>query len=143
MKDKRYRPLVDKLFYSLAVTTFLIVFLPTLICGILEPNTLFIMLPIFVFTAYFFVSPLFGYVELRDDVLFIKYGFIMSRSIPYNKIRKIEKERRIISPAIMSIKNALDHVNIKYNTFDLTTVSLKECDSFLEELNKRCDGRLL
>ena len=143
MKDKRYRPLVDKLFYLLAVPTFIIVALPTVICGILAPNTLYIMLPIFVFTAYFFVSPLFGYVELRDYELYIKYGFMMSRTIPYNKIRKIEKERKAISTSFLSIKNALDHVNIRYNTFDTTTVSLKDEEDFLSELNAKCNGRLL
>ena len=143
MKDKRYTPKVDKLFYLLAVPTFIIVALPTVICGILAPNTLYIMLPIFVFTAYFFVSPLFGYVELRDDELYIKYGFMMSRTIPYNKIRKIEKERKAISTSILSIKNALDHINIRYNTFDMTTVSLKDEEDFLSELNAKCNSRLL
>ena len=143
MSIKRYKPLVDKLFYCLSLATLIIVLTPTVVCGILAPSTLLIMLPILIFTAYFFVSPLCGYVELRDDGLYIKYGFIMSRTIPYAKIRRIERERTVISPAILSIKNALDHINIRYNTFDITTVSLKDSESFLRELNERCDGRLL
>ena len=98
MQSKKYTPLVDKLFYLLSLTTLLVVLTPTVVCGILEPSTLFITLPIFIFTAYFFVSPLCGYVELRDGGLYIKYGFIVSRTIPYEKIRRIERERKIISP---------------------------------------------
>ena len=143
MQSKKYTPLVDKLFYLLSLITLLVVLTPTVVCGILEPSTLFITLPIFIFTAYFFVSPLCGYVELRDGGLYIKYGFIVSRTIPYEKIRRIERERKIISPAILSIKNALDHINIRYNAFDITTVSLKDSDAFLCELNERCDGRLM
>lgn len=142
MPTLRYRPKIDRLFYILSTVTFLIVFVPMLVCGILEPSTLFITVPIFLFTAYFLVSPLFGYVELGSDELFIKYGFIMKREIPYAKIRGIERERSIISHSIMSLKNALEHVNIKYNTFDVTTVSLKDEDDFLAELNARCNGRL-
>lgn len=143
MKEHRYKPLTDKLFYLLATFTLLITLTPTVICGILAPTTLFITLPILLFTAYFLLSPLFGYVELREASLYIKYGFIVSREIPYEKIRKIETERKIISPSILSIKNALDHINIKYNTFDLTTVSLKKSDEFIMALNGKCEGRLL
>ncbi len=143
MQEHRYKPLTDKLFYLLATSTLLITLTPTVICGILAPTTLFITLPILLFTAYFLLSPLFGYVELREASLYIKYGFIISREIPYEKIRKIETERKIISPSILSIKNALDHINIKYNTFDLTTVSLKKSDEFIMALNGKCEGRLL
>ena len=143
MQEHRYKPLTDKLFYLLATFTLLITLTPTVICGILAPTTLFITLPILLFTAYFLLSPLFGYVELREASLYIKYGFIISREIPYEKIRKIETERKIISPSILSIKNALDHINIKYNTFDLTTVSLKKSDEFIMALNGKCEGRLL
>ena len=143
MDNKKYKPKVDKLFYLVMIPTMIIVLAPVIICGILVPTTLFITVPILLFTTYFLITTLFGYVELQESSLFIKYGFIMSKEIPYDKIRGVEKERSIISTSTLSIKNALDHVNIKYNTFDLTTVSLKEFDSFLEELNKRCDGRLL
>lgn len=143
MQMKRYKPLVDKLFYLLASITLAIVVLPTVICGISAPKTLFIMLPILLFAVYFLASSLCGYAELRESALFIKYGFIMKREIPYEKIRKVEKERRIISTSTLSIKNALDHVNVKYNSFDVTTLSLKDSDEFLKELNERCSGRLL
>lgn len=81
-------------------------------------------------------------IHMKNKI-FIKYGLIMKREIPYDKIRGIEKERRIISPSIISIKNALDHVNIKFNTFDVTTLSLKDSDEFIRELNNRCDKRLI
>lgn len=62
----------------------------------------------------------------------------MSESIPYNKIRAVEKGRGIANPSMLSLKTALDHLNVKYNALDMTTVSLKDMDTFLKELNERC-----
>ena len=138
MDNKKYKPKVDKLFYLVMIPTMIIVLAPVIICGILVPTTLFITVPILLFTTYFLITTLFGYVELQESSLFIKYGFIMSREIPYDKIRGVEKERSIISTSTLSIKNALDHVNIKYNKFDVTTVSIDDNDDFIIELNKRC-----
>lgn len=138
MDNKKYKPKVDKLFYLVMIPTMIIVLAPVIICGILVPTTLFITVPILLFTTYFLITTLFGYVELQESSLFIKYGFIMSKEIPYDKIRGVEKERSIISTSTLSIKNALDHVNIKYNKFDVTTVSIDDNDDFINELNKRC-----
>ena len=138
MDNKKYKPKVDKLFYLVMIPTMIIVLSPVVICGILVPTTLFITVPILLFTTYFLITTLFGYVELQESSLFIKYGFIMSKEIPYDKIRGVEKERSIISTSTLSIKNALDHVNIKYNKFDVTTVSIDDNDDFIIELNKRC-----
>ena len=141
MENKRYKPKVDKLFYFIMIPTMIIVLSPVIICGILVPTTLFITVPILLFTTYFLITTLFGYAELRESSLFIKYGFFISREIPYDKIRGIEKERSVISTSILSIKNALDHVNIKYNKFDVTTISLDDNDGFIRELNERCDNK--
>ena len=138
MDNKKYKPKVDKLFYLVMIPTMIIVLAPVIICGILVPTTLFITVPILLFTTYFLITTLFGYVELQESSLFIKYGFIMSKEIPYDKIRGVEKERSIISTSTLSIKNALDHVNIKYNKFDVTTLSIDDNDDFINELNKRC-----
>ena len=138
MDNKKYKPKVDKLFYLVMIPTMIIVLAPVIICGILVPTTLFITVPILLLTTYFLITTLFGYVELQESSLFIKYGFIMSKEIPYDKIRGVEKERSIISTSTLSIKNALDHVNIKYNKFDVTTVSIDDNDDFINELNKRC-----
>ena len=138
MENKRYKPKVDKLFYLIMIPTAVVVLAPVIICGILVPTTLFITVPVLLLTTYFLITTLFGYAELRESSLYIKYGFIMSKEIPYDKIRGVEKERSIISTSTLSIKNALDHVNIKYNRFDVTTVSLDDNDDFINELNKRC-----
>ena len=89
------------------------------------------------FVLYFFVSPLFGYVELRENSMLIKYGFILKKEIPYSKIRSVTKARKFYSDSMMSLKNSFDHVNIKYNTFDVTCVSVVDNDSFINELSKR------
>ena len=38
-----------------------------------------------------------------------------------------------------SLKNALEHVNIKYNNFDVVTVSVVGNDEFISELAERAE----
>ena len=38
---------------------------------------------------------------------------------------------------MMSLKNALEHVNIKYNAFDVTTVSVVGNRDLIKEINER------
>ena len=135
--NKRYYPLFDKFYYITAAITFVLVTTPMLICGIHAPGTLFITIPIFLFAMYFFISPLFAYVELGEDELFIKFGLMMTKKIPYSKIRKTEKDRTGISPSVLSIKNAMEHVNIKYNRFDMVSVSVTDNDELIAEIEKR------
>ena len=136
MENKRYKPLVDKLFYIIAIPT--VVFLAAVtVISAFEPLSLLITIPTDVFTLYFLVSPLFGYVELREESLFIKYGFILKREIPYAKIRGTVKERSFIAESMLSLKNSFEHVKIKYNTYDVTTVSVIDNDCFVMELKKR------
>ena len=137
MENKRFKPLIDKLFCYIFIPTSALLLFFTVLLAFSEPKTLFWMVPIDVFVGYFLVSPLFGYVELKDDHVYIKYGFIMKKEIPYGKIRAVIKERKFYSESMMSLKNAFEHVNIKYNSFDVTTVSVVDNDTFMDELNKR------
>ena len=137
MKNKRYKPLVDKLFYIITVPTVIFLAVMTVISAF-EPLSLIIIIPTDIFTLYFLISPLFGYVELREQSLFIKFGFIIKREIPYNKIRSTTKERSFISETMLSLKNSFEHVKIKYNTYDVTTVSVTDNDDFINELDWRC-----
>ena len=136
METKRYKPLVDKLFWIISVPTILLV-IGAIIISIYHAIALIIMSAVAAFVLYFFVSPLFGYVELRENSMFIKYGFILKKEIPYSKIRSVTKARKFYSDSMMSLKNSFDHVNIKYNTFDVTCVSVVDNDSFINELSKR------
>ncbi len=136
MEAKRYRPLVDKLFYIIAIPTLaLLVGASVLAC--FEPSSLFIMIPIDLSCVYFLISPLFGFVELRSDTVFIKFGFFMKKEIPYSKIRKIDKARRIYADSMLSLKNSMVHINIRYNAFDLVSVSVRDNDAFVSELEER------
>ena len=137
MEIKRYRPMTDKFFWILYASTDIFIFAFTIIPAIFDFKALFIMAPIVLFVNYFFISPLFGYVELREKELFIKFGFFMKRSIPYRKIRALEKQRKFYSESMLSLKNAIEHVNIKYNKFDVMTVSVKNNDEFMREVNFR------
>ena len=68
--------------------------------------------------------------------------FFMKREIPYSKIRGVEKARRFYSDSMLSLKSSLDHLNIKYNTFDIMSISVVESDGFVRELSERCQRAL-
>lgn len=133
---KRFRPLIDKLFWIILIPTILLVAAMTVVSSF-YPTSLLIIIPVDLFVIYMFISPLFGYVELREKTVYIKYGLILKKEIPYDKIRETVKERRFYSDSMMSLKNSFEHINIKYNTFDVTGVSVIENDVFVEELNSR------
>ncbi len=133
---KRYKPKKDKLYAWLSVTVNAVC-LPMLVIGSFDPISLFAVIPIILFCNYFLISPLFGYVELREDHLFIKYGLLLKKRLPYSKIRSAEIKRSVISEAMMNLKLSLDHVVIKYNSFDFTIVSVKENEAFISELTER------
>ncbi len=101
------------------------------------------MICVDVFTYYFMVSSLVGYVELREHTLYVKFGFILKREIPYDKIRELNKERRIMSYSMLSLKNSLEHINIKYNRFDMITVSVVKNDELIERLEELCQRKLM
>jgi uncharacterized membrane protein YdbT with pleckstrin-like domain len=137
METKKYKPKFDKLYWWIFVPTELLV-LGVLIVGLVfEPTTLFCTVPTAAFVTYFLISPFFGYTELHEDSLFIKYGLILKREIPYKKIRKLECKRSFISESMMSLKCAFEHVEIRYNSFDVTTVSVKDEDEFIREIEAR------
>lgn len=136
MQTKRYKPKVDKLFFMIFIPTN-IMLVGALILALFEPISLFIVIPVFLFCNYFLTTSLFGYVELGDSEIVIKYGFFMKKSIPYSKIRGIELERKWYSETMMSLKNSMDHVNIKYNSFDVTAVSVVDNEELVSELKKR------
>ena len=136
MENKRFKPLFDKLFFIIWIPTSIIMIAMTVVFAFV-PVALLIMIGVDLFTFYFLVSSIFGYVELREDTLFIKFGFILKQEIPYSKIRGVVKERRVYSESMLSLKNALEHVNIKYNRYDVVTVSVEGNDEFIKELNTR------
>ena len=142
MEATRYKPLVDRLFFMIFVPTFALTLSCAIIPAIFSPTTLIITVPVFLFTTYFLVSPLFGYVELREDGLLIKYGFFLKRYIPYERVRALEKQRKFYSESMMSLKLAYEQVNIKYNVFDVTTVSVKDNDGFIKALTLAKEERL-
>ena len=136
MENKRYKPLID--------FSYFLIWIPISIFLILMSINSFeskfgwiIMLFIDLFTFYFLITSLFGYVQLKENSLFIKFGLILNKEIPYDKIKEIKKERSFITYSPLSLKNALEHVNIKYNKYDLVTVSVKNNDVFIKELTKK------
>ena len=133
---KRFRPKLDKLFWIIS-SILLAIVIGITVTAIFMPITLWVIITTDLFILYFVLSPLFGYVELREETVFIKFGFFLSREIPYSKIRGMSKERKWYSDSMMSLKNSLEHVNIKYNTFDMVSVSVNDNDELIRELAAR------
>lgn len=142
MNNKRYKPLIDKLYLILLIPTLLLIAaLTVIVCFFPATAAIIITVCVDLTVIYFLISPLFGYVELREQSVFIKYGFILNKEIPYNKIRKLERDRKFYSDSMMSLKNAFDHVNIKYNLYDVTTVSVVDNAGFIETVEKRIENK--
>ena len=137
---KRYKPLVDKMYYIILVTSLIPIAALTVVSAF-SPISLIVTLPVDLLVIYFLISPLFGYVELRDDTLYIKYGLIMEKEIPYAKIRGTVKARKFYSDSMVSLKNAMEHVNVRYNSFDIASVSVIDNDGFIRELEARRAAR--
>lgn len=141
MPNKRFKPLIDKTFYIIWIPTAVLLTAATVI-SLSSLLALLILIATDLFTLYFLLSSLAGYVELRDESVFIKLGFIMKLDIPYEKIRGFSRARKIYSDSTVSIKNSLEHVNIKYNKFDLVSVSVVTNDELIEEIERRIQAKL-
>ena len=140
MPSKRFSPKIDKLYFLIAIPTLLLCAGVTVVAAF-APTALFAMVPVDLLVLYFLISPLFGYAELREESLFVRYGLLLKREIPYSAIRVAMKERKLHSDSMLSLKNAFEHVTVKYNKFDLTVVSVSDNDEFLAELKHRCTSR--
>lgn len=138
MKTNVYKPRVDKLFWIFAIPITLLLISSTVLASF-EPLSLIGIIPLDLFGIYFLTSSLFGYVELREETLYVKFGFFLSREIPYHTIRHIDIESKYYTESMLSIKNAVEHINIRYNSFDCITVSVVDNDGLVEALSSRVE----
>ena len=137
MQSLKFKPLFDKAFIFTAWVPALLIITAATVAAAFEPTALFVMIPTDLFTLYFLFSSMAGYVELREKAVFVKVGFIITREIPYSKIRSLTKERKFYSDSTISLKSSLEHVNIHYNRFDVLSVSVKDNDTLIAELEAR------
>ena len=70
MKHPKFKPLFDKTYRGIWISVCLLMAVCTL-TSVWEPTALFIFIPTDLFAFYFLVSPLFGYVELREETVFM------------------------------------------------------------------------
>ena len=135
MENKIYKPLIGKMFYVISIPTALLLIAVTITA--VYTHALLIMIPTDLLTLYFIISPLFGKVTLTEEGIVVKFGFFATRIVPYSHIRSLEKVRKWYSDSTMSLKNSMEHVNIKYNRFDIVSVSVTDNDGFIAEVNSR------
>ena len=139
MENERFDPKVDALFWLIALSSGAILLFMTVVAAF-YPISLIVMIPVDILTVYLCITSLFGYVELREKVVFIKLGLIMKREIPYEKIRGFSKEHRFYSDSMVCLKNSFEHINIKYNTFDMLSVSVVDNDEMIRKINERIEA---
>ena len=136
--QKRYKPLIDRLFWiTAAIAAILLIVVTVSVCFYPDAFALGVVIFTDLLTLYLILSPLFGYVELRESGVFIKFGLILKKEIPYDKIKGVSRERKCYSESILSLKNSLEHINIKYGSFDVVTVSVTDNGDLIEEIEKR------
>ena len=136
MNNKIYKPLIDKLFVATLAIVAVLLAVMTVISAMF-PISLAVTLPIDFSVFYIIISPLYGYVELREKSVFIKFGFFLKKEIPYSKIKDVKSDRKFYSESMIALKNAVEHVNIRYNKFDVVTVSVVNNEAFVAELKER------
>ena len=136
VENVRLKPQIDRLFWLIWIPTLILLAVGTVIAAS-SVVALLILIATDIFTIYFLLSPLFGYVELRERTVYIKFGFFVSREIEYARIRSVETERRFYSESMLSLKCAYEHVNIRYNAFDVLTVSVRDNATLAAELDLR------
>lgn len=133
---ERFKPHLDKLFWIILIPTSVFMIGWTAV-ACFEPLMLLIMLPTDALVMYFLITPLFGYVELRESTMFIKFGLVLKKEIPYSKIYKITTARKLYSDSVTSLKNSLEHVNVWYNSFDVVSLSVKSNDELIRKLEEK------
>ena len=136
MENVRFKPQIDRLFWFIWIPTVILLAVGTAI-ACTSAVALLIMLATDIFTIYFLISPLFGYVELRERTMYVKFGFFVSREIEYSRIRAIDIERKWYSESMLSLKCAYEHVNVRYNSFDVVTISVRDNAALVAELDRR------
>ena len=139
MENKRFYPKIGRMFWAILIPSeiFMLAMNALWIFYPGGPLSVIVIVGTFVLLNYFLLTPCFGFVEFREKALFVKFGFFMKREIPYESIRRVEKERRFYADSMLSLKNAMEHLNIKYNRFDLVSVSVVDNDALLAELEAR------
>ena len=135
--NKRYKPKFDKYYGFIIIPTSVLLLGVTVGISIPYPPALFFMIPTCLLCAYFFATPFFGYVELSESAVFVRFGFFATLEIPYSGIRCVEKVRKFYADSIMSLKMSVDHVNIKHGRFDITSVSVNDNDDLVAEIERR------
>ena len=136
-----FKPQIDRLFWFIWIPTVILLAVGTVIsCA--STIALLILLATDIFTLYFLISPLFGYVELRDRTMYVKFGFFVSREIEYSRIRAIDIERKWYSESMLSLKCAYEHVNVRYNSFDVVTVSVRDNAALAAELDLKLKAKV-
>ena len=139
METKRFKPKNDRLIVIIWIVSCTVLAAMTIVTllAAYTPFALAVMLATDLLVLYFLVSPLFGYVELREKTLFVRFGFILRREIEYRTVRGTSVARKWYSDSMLSLKNSLDHVNVKYGRFDMMSVSVTDNDEFIRELEER------
>ena len=133
----RFKPQFDRFYKTVLILTSVFVLGVISVVSFFAPESLFVMIPSAAFVAYFILSSLVCYVELREKTCFIKFGFFTKREIEYSKITSVQMARGFYSESMLAVKNSIEHVNLWCGRFSATTVSVVDNPAFVRELEAR------
>ena len=136
MPKQRFRPKFDRLYWiSFTVCAVYIVVMTAVSVG--SVSMLCFMSAINAILVWVLAAPWFGYVELGEDAVLVKFGFFLKRVVPYADIRKMQKVCHWYSESILALKNAMEHVDIRYGACDVVSVSVTDNDALIAAIERR------
>lgn len=134
----KFKPQVDKYFY-VPIIFVLILFIVPIMVGIVckQMDQIIITAVLFIVIGTLLISPLFGYVKVENDYLYIRYGLFFRRKITYASIKEVEIEHKYYATSLISHKTSLNHLFIKYDSLNDTCVSVKDMDVLLALIEEK------
>lgn len=76
-------------------------------------------------------------MELSATGVLVKFGFFVKRELKYGEIRRTEIVKKLYSDSMVSLKNAIEHVNIWYGSFAVISVSVTDNAGLVREIEQR------
>lgn len=136
MQNQRFKPKFDKLYWlSLSLCAVYMIVMTAISVG--SRPMMIITGSVNLVLLWVLVAPWFGYVELREDVIWIRFGFFLKREVAYASIKRMQKVRHWYSESMIALKNAMEHVDIRYNACDVVSVSVTDNDALIEAIEQR------
>lgn len=131
-----YKQRIDK-WYIVTIIICEILFLIQPILGIVwnQNSLIYVGLIFFVAINTIMLPPMFGYVRLEENGLFISFGLI-HKKILYSNIKSAKFYKTWATNNPCSITTSFAHIDIQHSKGKQTTISIKNHEEFLAQLEE-------